>query len=257
MRLLAICLIRCYQWTISPFLGPCCRFQPSCSHYAARGDRPVRPAARRLARGAAHRALPSLASRRARSGARRRCSALPTTLMNNSPRFYSGSRSQSSCGSTTRPGNASIRRFRPLPARLPRVRLCRPNSRARWPTPFPSRSSPMRRAAQRRLHDRTAASSSGRCRRGHSCCDTYRVCKCAADPRPYGRLRHQHQHPRRHVGRGAPAQVRGNQRAGGSGGARERRQPGDGVSVAERTHGIGKLRIPESRRAVHGAAAEL
>lgn len=33
-RLLAIGLIRCYQWTISPFLGPCCRFQPSCSHYA-------------------------------------------------------------------------------------------------------------------------------------------------------------------------------------------------------------------------------
>jgi len=33
MRLLAIGLIRCYQWTISPFLGPCCRFQPSCSQY--------------------------------------------------------------------------------------------------------------------------------------------------------------------------------------------------------------------------------
>jgi hypothetical protein len=34
MRVLAIWLIRCYQWTISPFLGPCCRFQPSCSQYA-------------------------------------------------------------------------------------------------------------------------------------------------------------------------------------------------------------------------------
>jgi hypothetical protein len=34
LRLLAICLIRGYQWTISPFLGPCCRFHPSCSHYA-------------------------------------------------------------------------------------------------------------------------------------------------------------------------------------------------------------------------------
>jgi putative membrane protein insertion efficiency factor len=33
-RLLAIFLIRCYQWMISPFLGPCCRFHPSCSHYA-------------------------------------------------------------------------------------------------------------------------------------------------------------------------------------------------------------------------------
>ena len=34
MRFLALCLIRCYQWTISPFLGPCCRFHPSCSQYA-------------------------------------------------------------------------------------------------------------------------------------------------------------------------------------------------------------------------------
>jgi hypothetical protein len=33
-RLLAMCLIRCYQWIISPFLGPCCRFHPSCSQYA-------------------------------------------------------------------------------------------------------------------------------------------------------------------------------------------------------------------------------
>jgi putative membrane protein insertion efficiency factor len=33
MRFLAILLIRCYQWTISPFLGPCCRFHPTCSQY--------------------------------------------------------------------------------------------------------------------------------------------------------------------------------------------------------------------------------
>jgi len=33
VRILAICLIRCYQWTISPLLGPCCRFHPSCSQY--------------------------------------------------------------------------------------------------------------------------------------------------------------------------------------------------------------------------------
>jgi putative membrane protein insertion efficiency factor len=26
-------LIRLYQWTISPALGPVCRFYPSCSHY--------------------------------------------------------------------------------------------------------------------------------------------------------------------------------------------------------------------------------
>ncbi len=33
MRKLCIALIRFYQRGISPLLGPCCRFQPSCSHY--------------------------------------------------------------------------------------------------------------------------------------------------------------------------------------------------------------------------------
>lgn len=33
VRSLAIGLIRCYQWTISPLLGPCCRYHPSCSQY--------------------------------------------------------------------------------------------------------------------------------------------------------------------------------------------------------------------------------
>ena len=30
-----IWLIRLYQWLVSPFLGPHCRFHPSCSHYAS------------------------------------------------------------------------------------------------------------------------------------------------------------------------------------------------------------------------------
>jgi uncharacterized protein len=34
MRALVALLIRTYQWTVSPLLGPCCRFYPSCSHYA-------------------------------------------------------------------------------------------------------------------------------------------------------------------------------------------------------------------------------
>ncbi|EQD42293.1 protein containing DUF37, partial [mine drainage metagenome] len=34
MRTLAIFLIRLYQWTVSPLLGPNCRFHPSCSQYA-------------------------------------------------------------------------------------------------------------------------------------------------------------------------------------------------------------------------------
>ncbi|HXD78525.1 MAG TPA: membrane protein insertion efficiency factor YidD [Puia sp.] len=29
-----ICLIRIYQWVLSPLLGPKCRFTPSCSNYA-------------------------------------------------------------------------------------------------------------------------------------------------------------------------------------------------------------------------------
>ena len=30
----AIGAIRAYQYTLSPMIGPCCRFAPSCSHYA-------------------------------------------------------------------------------------------------------------------------------------------------------------------------------------------------------------------------------
>jgi putative membrane protein insertion efficiency factor len=28
-------IIKLYQWTLSPLLGPACRYTPSCSHYAA------------------------------------------------------------------------------------------------------------------------------------------------------------------------------------------------------------------------------
>ena len=34
MRGLVALLIRVYQWTVSPLLGPRCRFYPSCSQYA-------------------------------------------------------------------------------------------------------------------------------------------------------------------------------------------------------------------------------
>lgn len=30
---LAIFLVRCYQWTVSPLFGDCCRYHPSCSAY--------------------------------------------------------------------------------------------------------------------------------------------------------------------------------------------------------------------------------
>jgi uncharacterized protein len=29
-----VVLVRAYQLCVSPFLGPCCRFYPSCSEYA-------------------------------------------------------------------------------------------------------------------------------------------------------------------------------------------------------------------------------
>jgi uncharacterized protein len=34
LKLLLIGLVRFYQVLISPFIPPCCRFYPSCSHYA-------------------------------------------------------------------------------------------------------------------------------------------------------------------------------------------------------------------------------
>jgi len=34
VRSLFIGLIKAYQYLISPFLGPSCRFHPTCSHYA-------------------------------------------------------------------------------------------------------------------------------------------------------------------------------------------------------------------------------
>ncbi len=34
MNQLLILLVRLYQWTLRPFIGAHCRFEPSCSHYA-------------------------------------------------------------------------------------------------------------------------------------------------------------------------------------------------------------------------------
>ncbi len=33
IREAAVLLIRLYQYTVSPLVGPCCRFHPSCSQY--------------------------------------------------------------------------------------------------------------------------------------------------------------------------------------------------------------------------------
>jgi len=32
-ELVLICLVRCYQWLLSPLLGERCRFTPTCSQY--------------------------------------------------------------------------------------------------------------------------------------------------------------------------------------------------------------------------------
>ncbi|CAM5627249.1 Putative membrane protein insertion efficiency factor [Streptomyces tendae] len=33
MKYPLLALIKLYQWTISPLLGPVCKYYPSCSHY--------------------------------------------------------------------------------------------------------------------------------------------------------------------------------------------------------------------------------
>jgi len=33
MRAIALALVRSYQFLLSPFLAPCCRYAPSCSEY--------------------------------------------------------------------------------------------------------------------------------------------------------------------------------------------------------------------------------
>lgn len=38
-RLAAVGVIRTYRWIISPLLGPACRFEPTCSHYAEQAIR--------------------------------------------------------------------------------------------------------------------------------------------------------------------------------------------------------------------------
>lgn len=39
MRHVLALLIRLYQWTVSPLLGPRCRFHPSCSNYSLQAIR--------------------------------------------------------------------------------------------------------------------------------------------------------------------------------------------------------------------------
>ena len=61
-----IAVVRVYQWTLSPLIGPRCRFEPTCSTYFHR----VGPQIRRMAWWVAWRApnlsLPPLPSRRLR-----------------------------------------------------------------------------------------------------------------------------------------------------------------------------------------------
>jgi putative membrane protein insertion efficiency factor len=50
---LLIAAIRVYQWTLSPLIGPACRFEPSCSRYmieAVRKYGPIRGVGKGLLR---------------------------------------------------------------------------------------------------------------------------------------------------------------------------------------------------------------
>jgi putative membrane protein insertion efficiency factor len=38
-RSLAVGVIHVYRWIVSPFLGPACRYEPTCSHYAEQAIR--------------------------------------------------------------------------------------------------------------------------------------------------------------------------------------------------------------------------
>jgi putative membrane protein insertion efficiency factor len=53
VTVLLVAVIRAYQWTISPLLGPACRFEPTCSRYmieAIRKYGPIRGVAKGLLR---------------------------------------------------------------------------------------------------------------------------------------------------------------------------------------------------------------
>ncbi len=43
IAILLLALIRLYQYSLSPFLGPTCRFHPSCSEYACQAIRRYGP----------------------------------------------------------------------------------------------------------------------------------------------------------------------------------------------------------------------
>jgi putative membrane protein insertion efficiency factor len=40
---LLVAFIRAYQWTISPLIGPACRFEPTCSRYMIEAIRKYGP----------------------------------------------------------------------------------------------------------------------------------------------------------------------------------------------------------------------
>ena len=44
MKRLLLLLLRAYQYALSPFLGPSCRFYPTCSNYAIEAVREHGPA---------------------------------------------------------------------------------------------------------------------------------------------------------------------------------------------------------------------
>ena len=66
MQAALIAIVKVYRFAVSPLIGPCCRFHPTCSEYAIGAIRRFGPL-----RGAEGRPLPPLAPGRIRSGSGR------------------------------------------------------------------------------------------------------------------------------------------------------------------------------------------
>ncbi len=97
MRHLAALLIRLYQWTVSPLLGPAVPLLSVLLAVRAGGDAALRRLRRRLAgaRRASAAAIPGIRAASIRCRPRRRAAVAPTTLMTNNQLLQ---RRASACG---------------------------------------------------------------------------------------------------------------------------------------------------------------
>ena len=190
-------LIRLYQWTLSPLLGPRCRFYPSLLALRARGRAALRRAARRLARPAAparchpwHPGGFDPVPAAARAFATARCHAHA-----NHPRLYLWvALAHAAVLRTTRPGCTTIPPQSPAPQRR------RGTRRARGGTPRQPTSQPAAArapAAARRRHSAAGAAAAGAAAAAtESAPSAPAACRRGAGACAHRRTRYRHQHPR-------------------------------------------------------------